>query len=212
MGSNIVLVDYENVQLESLGALDQEHCKVFVFVGATQIKLPFELAEAMQPLGGRGEYVHIAGSGPNALDFHIAYYIGWLAAQDPTASFHIISKDKGFDPLIKHLKAKNISVVRSSGLKAIPAPQPQPKPKSKPAAATPKLSPDDRARQFMASVCQPKATKPGRETTLTSAIGSFYQKKLTEQEVTAVVAAMRKFGFIKVTDGKVNYAVAEYAP
>ena len=64
----------------------------------------------------------------------------------------------------------------------------------------------------MASVCQPKATKPGRETTLTSAIGSFYQKKLTEQEVTAVVAAMRKFGFIKIADGKVNYAVAEYAP
>jgi len=234
--NDIVLVDYENIQPESLRAFDYEQCRVLVFVGSAQLKLPFELVAAMQRLGDRGEYVHIPGCGPNALDFHIAYYIGRLAAQDPTACFHIVSNDTGFDPLIQHLKAKHIDVVRRGAPKSIPAsqakpkvkakPQPQPKPKAKqtpqpspkpkskptPVAATPKLSADDRARQFMASVCQPKATRPGRETTLTSAIGSFYQKKLSEQEVAAVVAAMRNFGFIKVADGKINYAVAEYAP
>ena len=206
MRKNIVLIDFENVQPESLAALDQEHHRVLVFVGATQQKLPFELAAAMQRLGERAEYIRIAGSGPNALDFHIAYYIGRLAAQDPTACFRIISKDTGFDPLIKHLKARNISVLRSPVLKAIPVPQSKPKP------ASPKTTADDRARQFMGSVCQPKATKPRSEKTLASAISSFYQKKLSEQEVSAVVAAMHKYGFIRVADGKLNYAVAEYAP
>ncbi|MDR3685647.1 MAG: PIN domain-containing protein [Coriobacteriia bacterium] len=226
MGNKIVLVDYENVQPESLRAFDYDQSKVLVFVGSTQVRLPFELVEAMQRLGDRGEYVRITGCGPNALDFHIAYYIGRLAVQNPSATFRIVSNDTGFDPLIEHLKAKNISVVRSGAPKAIAAPQPkasaQPQPKSKkapksqakpsPKPASPKTSAEDRARQFMANVCQPKSTKPRNEKTLASAIGSFYQKKLSEQEVAAVVGAMRKFGFIKVAGGKISYAVAEYAP
>ncbi len=206
MRKNIVLIDFENVQPESLAALDQEDHRILVFVGATQKKLPFELAAAMQRLGERADYIRIAGSGPNALDFHIAYYIGQLSAQDPTACFHIISNDTGFDPLIKHLKAKKISVLRSPVLKPIQVPQSKPKP------ASPKTSADARARQFMASVCRPKATKPGSEKTLASAIASFYQKKLSDQEVSAIVAAMRKAGFIKLADGKINYAVADFAP
>ncbi len=75
-----------------------------VFIGANQTKVPFEVAQAMQAMGSNAEYVKIAGNGSNALDFHIAFYIGQLAAADPTAFFHIISKDSGFDPLIAHLK------------------------------------------------------------------------------------------------------------
>ena len=55
----------------------------------------------MQALGDRANYVEIDGSGPNALDFHIAYYIGELATADPTGSFHVISKDKGSDPIFE---------------------------------------------------------------------------------------------------------------
>jgi hypothetical protein len=52
----------------------------------------------MQALGAKAQYVKISGNGSNALDFHIAFYIGHLGAVDPTAYFHIISKDAGFDP------------------------------------------------------------------------------------------------------------------
>jgi len=51
-------------------------------------------------MGERAEYVRISGNGSNALDFHIAFYIGQLAAHEPDAYFHIISKVTGFDPLI----------------------------------------------------------------------------------------------------------------
>jgi len=114
MRTNHVLVDFENVQPASLMALVSEPAfKVLVFVGASQTKIPFEFAASMQALGDNASYVKISGNGSNALDFHVAYYIGRLAAGDPTAYFHIISRDTGFDPLITHLKAQKILAARS---------------------------------------------------------------------------------------------------
>ena len=104
--TNYVLIDYENVQPEVLPGLDADHFKVLLFVGANQAKLSFDIVSAMQRLGTRAEYIKIAGNGSNALDFHIAFYIGHLAAQDQTGYFHIISKDTGFDPLIQHLSRR----------------------------------------------------------------------------------------------------------
>ena len=72
MRTNYVFIDFENVQPESLGLLEHEHFKLFVFVGAGQTKLPFEIAASLQRLGPRAEYIKISGNGSNALDFHIA--------------------------------------------------------------------------------------------------------------------------------------------
>ena len=38
---------------------------------------------------------------------------------DPSAGFHIISKDSGFDALIKHLAGKGIVVCRAAGIAGI---------------------------------------------------------------------------------------------
>ncbi|MDE2614410.1 MAG: hypothetical protein KGL78_13280, partial [Burkholderiales bacterium] len=100
MRTNYVLVDLENVQPDSLDALAQDHFKILLFVGANQTKLPFDLVASMQRLGPHAEYIKISGNGSNALDFHIAYTVGRIAAAEPTAYFHVVSKDTGFDPLI----------------------------------------------------------------------------------------------------------------
>ncbi|MCR3984967.1 PIN domain-containing protein [Aeromonas caviae] len=113
MRTNYVLIDFENVQPERLAVLAKDHFKILVFVGANQSKLVFDTVSVIQQLGDKAQYIKIAGSGPNALDFHIAFYIGQLAASDPTGFFHIISKDKGFDPLIQHLKDKKIFAART---------------------------------------------------------------------------------------------------
>jgi len=51
MRTNYVLIDYESVQPKELAALDSDHFKVIVFVGANQTKLPFEIADALQHMG-----------------------------------------------------------------------------------------------------------------------------------------------------------------
>jgi hypothetical protein len=120
MRTNYVLIDFENVQPDSLTALQHDHFKVIVFVGATQNKLSFDVVSAVQRMGTKAEYIKITGTGANALDFHIAFYIGQLAAKDDAAYFHVISKDSGFDPLIQHLKEKKISADRLACISDIP--------------------------------------------------------------------------------------------
>lgn len=113
---NILLIDFESVQPEALPGLDLPNWHLMLFVGANQLKVPLALAMAMQRMGDRAQYVQISGQGPNALDFHIAFYLGQLAAASPDAVFHVVSKDKGFDPLIQHLQSRQIAVVRSASL------------------------------------------------------------------------------------------------
>ena len=109
MASNFVLIDFENVHPKNLELLAKHPFKVYVFVGENQAKIPFDLADSMQLLGKEARYIKITGNGQNALDFHIAYYVGVLAEQEPDASFYIISKDKGFDPLVRHLRGLRLS-------------------------------------------------------------------------------------------------------
>lgn len=197
MRPNIVLIDLESVQPASLGLLAPEYFRVKVFVGATQSKLFFELATAMQQLGERAEYIKIAGVGKNALDFHIAYYIGRIAAEQPETFFHIISKDTGFDPLIQHLKEQKIFCDRCECLEDIPA-----------VKAAQVKSPEERAILFMSRLLQPNATKPRTEKTLRSAISAHFQRQLTDEEIAAVVTALQRPGHISIADGKVLYAAA----
>jgi len=56
--------------------------KIFVFVGANQVKVSYDLASAIQESGADAKYIKISGNGPNALDLHIAFYIGELSIQN----------------------------------------------------------------------------------------------------------------------------------
>ncbi len=197
MRPNIVLIDFESVQPASLEVLAADHFRLKVFVGATQIKLPFDLVTAIQRMGERAEYIKIAGVGPNALDFHIAYYIGRIASDEPEAFFHVISKDTGFDPLIRHLKNKKIFCGRWQSLEDIPA-----------VKAAQEMSPEERAGLFLSMLLQPKATKPRTEKTLRSAVAAHFHRQLTEEEVSAVITALQAPGHITIAEGKVAYANA----
>jgi hypothetical protein len=200
MRNNIVLIDFENVQPEAFSQLAHDHFRVLVFVGANQTKLPFEVAASLQKLGAKAEYVKVSGNGPNALDFHIAYYIGKIAAEDPAAYFHIVSKDHGFDPLVQHLKTKKIFAGRVKDVSEIPL-----------LKVGTKKTPAERVQFVVERLAQPKVTKPRTVKTLASAVGSFFQKQLSEEEVAAVIESMVKQGVISVAGTKVIYATASDA-
>ena len=119
MSRNFVMVDFENVQPSSLGALSPDTCDIKVFTGAHQKKVELALAQALQRFGPNAEWIQITGSGKDALDFHIAFYIGHLAAAHPQASFTIVSRDTGVDPLVKHLAKLGIGCRRVAAIEAI---------------------------------------------------------------------------------------------
>lgn len=196
MRVNYVLIDFENVQPESIDRLADEHFKLLVFVGAAQTKISFEAASSLQRLGPSAQYIKIAGNGPNALDFHIAFYIGQLAAAEPTACFHIVSKDTGFDPLIAHLKAKKIWVGRVPAIAEIPI-----------IKANAVKSPAGRLPLVLARLHQLKAAKPRTIKTLSSTIGSVFQDKITDEDIAVLVRTLIDAGFVVVEGTKISYAL-----
>ena len=198
MRINYVLIDFESVQPDALAVLNQDQFKIIVFVGASQAKVPFEAAAALQRMGSKAEYIKISGNGPNALDFHIAYYIGQLAVHDPSAYFHIISKDKGFDPLIQHLKTKKLFAGRSEDISDIPL-----------VRTTSSKTPKEKLDVIVTKLQQLAASKPRTVKTLSSTISSLFQKQLDSDEIAELVKGLEQQGLIAVTATKVSYMLAQ---
>ena len=215
MRTNYVLIDYENVQVKSLSILKGEHFRIRVFLGPNNTKLPVELVLALQQLGDKAEYIVLDTSGKNALDFHIAYYLGILAAADPNGFFHIVSKDTGFDSLLQHLKNKKIHCARSASLEELPCfaahtvkeKVTELKPNGnceKPVAALVKIAVDDLIRR--------KASKPRTPKTLWSTIQAKCGKELASSEIDAVYEALIKMGYIKIDGAKISYLLPTTLP
>ena len=212
--TNFVFIDFENVQPKDMELLIGGPFKVKVFLGSTQTRLPVELVRVLQPFGQDAEYIQIDGSGNNALDFHIAYYIGRLAAEFPDGFFHIISKDTGFDPLIKHLKEKNIYCLRSTAISDIPLlipPKPADSTKNTSAietATTPQASKPGQTSKVdsvIQKLISQKASKPRKLKTLGSTIKAHFANQLANDELQQLIVQLTKQGIIKVADGNVTY-------
>jgi hypothetical protein len=195
--TNIILIDFENIQPKDLAQLQGRPFQTKVFCGAHQAKVPLELAAELQPLGPDAEYIRIQGTGPNALDFHIAYYIGRLSTQLPDAFFYIISKDKGFDPLIQYLKTQNITCRRITSLADIPE-----------LSAPPVASASDLTRKIADRLLKLKNARPRTLKTLTAHIKAQLRNQGTTAAVNEVIARLTQAGIKTLPDGKVTYPSA----
>lgn len=115
MNKTVLLVDYENVGKIDLNAIP-DGVRVPFFFGASQKTVPTEFLKAALKLGERFVPIDIEGHGKNALDFHIAFYLGEHLTASPQIRCVILSKDKGFDPLVKHLSGRGFTVQRAATL------------------------------------------------------------------------------------------------
>jgi hypothetical protein len=117
MSTPYVLVDFENVQPD-LSDLARTPYQVKIFFGARQQegRVPLKLLLATKALGEAWEPVLVSRSGRNAVDMHIAYWIGRLLKAEPTARIHVISGDTDFDPLIETLRRDGFDLHRTKAL------------------------------------------------------------------------------------------------
>ena len=192
MKTNYIMIDMENVVPDNLELLDQDWVKVLLFVGKNQTKLPISMVKAVQRLGSRAQYVQMSGTGHNALDFHIAFYIGRIAATDKDAYFHIISNDTGFDPLIAHLKQEHVLADRVTKIEEIPA-LIQLRIVSKPFS--------ERISFAKERLQKPNAPRPRTRKTLTSHIAAMFLKALSDADISNIIDELFNDGCIH-EDGK----------
>ena len=235
MSQHFVLSDFENVPFKDIGALKPGECRIKLFIGHSQTKMPVELFEALQPFGADAEVVRIHGNGPNALDFHIAFYIGKLAAEFPGSRFSIISGDTGFDPLIKHLASHGIRCERLPRIPSKGKPSPTltaaPKSVTKVTGAAPKKSAKrivvtveparpttpagsvaqantkTRTAEVVRRLTRMTSNKPTRVATLQSSIKSYFKPALNDKQVASVVQSLTDSRKIVIDGTKVTYSL-----
>jgi hypothetical protein len=237
LGVQFLLVDFENVQPANVGSLKPGTTRIKIFLGQNQSKLPLELSRALQPFGADVEFIQISGNGPNAVDFHVAFYIGKLGATHPDAAFTIVSKDTGFDPLVAHLKSMGIACRRIAAIdgtaKAAAAPKgagattaakqaPPPQAKAAKGAgvavvppatatATAKKPGNGVASERVAEIIQRlkglKAAKPAKLKTLESSMRSWFKPALSAKEVASVIQSLAEAKKIRIDGAKVSYSL-----
>ena len=197
MKKHYILIDYENVQTKSLAVLHSTPNQAFlviVFVGANQSKIPIELVSSMQGFGNKADYVQITGSGRNALDFHIAYYLGALTERDPAGYFHVISKDTGYDQLIKHLKGKKVNAARQKDLFEIPW-----------LSSSNKKPMNEQITAIVENLAARGNSRPRKVKTLKNSINSLFGNKLEAEKIDNLVKDLQEQKYIVIKQESVTY-------
>lgn len=213
MQTHYILIDFENVQVKSLALLQGERFRIWVFLGPKNTRLPTELVLAMKSLGDHADYILLDAGGHNALDFHITYYLGKLAAADPAGCFYIISKDTGFDTLIKHINKAGVDCKRSISIDALPfiaagsatnlvAEVPSIKTK-----ATSKKKTQELVDLVLANLAKRKSAAPRTEKTLRSTIKTLTGAQYSDKEINAVFNRMVKMKYVVVDGVRVLYSL-----
>src|SRR5690606_684627 len=153
--------------------------------------------------------------GKNALDFHIAFYMGKTSASDPGSEFVVISKDTGYDPLLRHLRASGIKATRK-GASVVEKPQAT---ISSPAAASsskaaPKKAPAqmalaERVSHALLHISKAGKAKPAKLKTLHTALMSAFQKKLDEAAISGLIQELIRRGSVIDNQGSISYSLSK---
>jgi PIN domain-containing protein len=192
MTQKLLLVDFENVQQVDLARLDDSF-QIIIFVGAAQKSIPIELVTHAQKLGSRIEWQRVDANGSNALDFFIACQLGRVLERSSQLQCIVLSKDKGFDPLLRHLNKTGLQCKRLNSLLEL-----DPK-----AAAQPEEPHYKRVIDVLGK--SEKKSRPRKRKTLSQHISSIFQKKLPQAEVDRLIDILFANKMISETNDTITY-------
>lgn len=189
----VLLIDFENVQNINLGQIEKFDYRIYVFIGQSQNKIPFDLVKTAQQLGGKLEWVKIDGNGANALDFHIAYYLGNQISKNRNYEYVILSKDKGFDPLVRFITKQNVKCRRINSIIEI----------------APPLKGDGHNEEFKKILDNlkkiEKAKRPRKRNTLKQHVKTLLGKALSDEACIDIIDQLFIDGIISEENGKLIY-------
>jgi len=176
------------VNLSRLGDIT----KVIIFVGASQKAVPIELVTSAQKLGARVEWQKVEGNGSNALDFHIACHLGRVLETSPQLHCIVLSKDKGFDPLLRHLNKTGLKCNRINSMLELD-------PKSAPV--------NDPSYMRVVEVLgkSEKKTRPRKHKTLSQYISSIFQKNIAQKDIERIIDMLFAKEMISETNNTISY-------
>lgn len=194
-----VFVDYENVPKVDLELVAGRDVHVTLLIGNKQTRLPTALSMQLHRHAGQVQPIEVGASGRNALDLTLAFYLGQAVQQWPTALFHIVSRDRDFEPMIAHLIAKGIKVGRSEAFHLLPFLA-----RSRPVAAKgattgpggARTSGDDRRERVVERLRNP--ANRNRPASRKALLAHLRAASLSDAEAAACVARLERQGILAI--------------
>jgi PIN domain-containing protein len=200
MTDALLFVDFENISNIDLASVPSG-VRVPFFSNAAQKSVPKGLVTVATKLGERLELIEVEGYGKNALDFHIAFYLGERLSVSPKTRCVILTRDQGFDPLIKHLTARGFAVRRAATLtEAFP----------KPRASAPAVAPCERPHLELALqllIKMPKANRPRKRKSLVAHLHAHFGKVLAKAEIEDLVSELIRSRKVAEAAGALTYSL-----
>lgn len=197
--NHYIFIDFENTQDIKLSLLKDKPAKLLMLLGSKQNNLPVALVKQLIEYKEQVHLIEVNVGGKNALDFVLAYYLGQFVCQNPQNNYYILSKDKGYDALVNHLKVNKVKVQRYDDLIQIPLFGQQS------IAATPEneSSPFDRLTKLLK---QSSRNRPAKRNSLITYTDSAFAKKLSTHEVTNLISQLQQKKVISFDEhNKVTY-------
>jgi hypothetical protein len=189
--TNYIFVDFENVQEADFDRITDRPVKVTVVLGEQHKRLPVDLVKKLLKHAGQIELIETGRAGKNALDLVLAQHIGAVRTGDPHGYFHIVSKDKGFDALIGHLKDNGTLARRHASFSEIPV----------------LMNTAERVRLMTRQLKLNPVNRPRKRKTLTSQIQVVFGRSLSEAEAEDTVQGLVREKTVTLSsEGDVTYA------
>jgi len=128
----------------------------------------------------------------NALDFHIACHLGRVLEKSPQVHCTVLSKDKGFDPLLRQLNKIGLKCQRINSLLELD-------PKSAPV--------DDPNYKRVVELLgkSDKKARPRRLKTLSQHISSMFQKNIAQKDIDRIIDMLFANKLISESNNTISY-------
>jgi hypothetical protein len=193
---NHVFVDFENVHEVDASLLGSKGVCFTLLLGARQTTLDVSLVEKLMEHAASVQLIRLTSSGKNALDFALAYYVGRAVSANPAASIHIVSKDKGFDPLVEHLRSRDVHARRHDSFAALSFSRPA---KAAPAPSKPEPAAKEEPLQRVLEHLRKNLTaRPKKQKTLLSLLKSQLGKDATDADAAHALQMLRQDGHVSI--------------
>ncbi len=203
---NRVFLDFENVAEIDPKVVRRKDIFLTVFRGAHQKSMKNDVVDALLASSNQPATVDVVVSGKNALDMVLAGYVGYTVRENPADYFHIISKDTGYDALVKQLRKEHIRAFRRERFEDIPSPG-QKKPSN--AVANNMIEvPVNHLTIVLKHLGKGRADRPGKKDTLLNYLKSKLGVTATKEDAQRVMNELCATDRISIgSDNLVTYRI-----
>ncbi|HJW51801.1 MAG TPA: PIN domain-containing protein [Burkholderiaceae bacterium] len=120
-----IIVDFDNVKPSAadIALAHGKNLRLAIVRGPQPTRYEADLAETLHALGDQVSFSRCVKAGKNAADMQIAFHVGELVATLPAGThkvtrFIVISRDRGFEPLMMYLRSKGFNATLAANFKA----------------------------------------------------------------------------------------------